>query len=226
MNVKAEKQDTLKHFKHWLHPPNSPHTCLNPKIRNEFPRFFYFWELHMERQSRSRGKAEHTSLSASTYKRLSFILLKCCLINVPVTLNISTAGGPFVIVEMAGWAGPRWELLPHTGVDVWAAGRSRRAHVINNPACGWEPERGRAHEQSWDLMNYKPILHKNKKNTVMDSFPPKPESDSSFEASWWISGWKLQLLRERLMTRFMRCEINTDTLSALDSQLKDAQIIV
>lgn len=63
-------------------------------------------------------KAEHTSLSASTYKRLSFILLKCYLINVLVTLNISTAGGTFVIVEVAGRVGHRWELLPHTGVDV------------------------------------------------------------------------------------------------------------
>lgn len=71
-----------------------------------------------QRSSLCRGEAEHTSLSVSTYKRLSFILLKCCLINVLVTLNISTAGGTFVIVEMAGRVGHRWELLPHTGVDI------------------------------------------------------------------------------------------------------------
>lgn len=88
-----------------------------------------------QRWCRCRGKAEHTSLSASTYKRLSFKLLKCCLINVLVTLNISTAGGTFVIVEMAGRLGHRWELLPHTGVDVWAAGRTRRAHVIDDLVC-------------------------------------------------------------------------------------------
>lgn len=50
------------------------------------------------------------------------VLLKCYLINVPVTLNISTMGGTFVIVEMAGRAGHRWDLLPHVGVDVRAAG--------------------------------------------------------------------------------------------------------
>ncbi len=87
-----------------------------------------------QRRSSCRGKTEHTSLSASTYKRLSFILLKCYLINVLVTLNISTAGGTFVIVEMAGRVGHRWELLPHTGVDVRAAGRTRWARVIDNPA--------------------------------------------------------------------------------------------
>lgn len=71
-----------------------------------------------QRWSLCRAKAQHTSLSASTYKRLSFILLKCYLINVLVTLNISTAGGAFVIVGMAGRVGHRWELLPHAGVDV------------------------------------------------------------------------------------------------------------
>lgn len=71
-----------------------------------------------QRRSLCRAKAQHTSLSASTYKRLSFILLKCYLINVLVTLNISTAGGAFVIVGMAGRVGHRWELLPHAGVDV------------------------------------------------------------------------------------------------------------
>lgn len=88
-----------------------------------------------QRSSLCRGEAEHTSLSVSTYKRLSFILLKCCLINVLVTLNISTAGGTFVIVEMAGRVGHRWELLPHTGVDIWAAGWTRWARVIDTPAC-------------------------------------------------------------------------------------------
>lgn len=93
-----------------------------------------------QRRSRRRGKAQHTSLSASTYKRLSFILLKCYLINVLVTLNISTAGGTFVIVELAGRVGHRWELLPHAGVDVWALGWTRWAHVIDHS------------EQRWDLM--------------------------------------------------------------------------
>lgn len=69
-------------------------------------------------QSRCTAKAQHTSLSVSTYKRLSFILLKCYLINVLVTLNISTGGAAFVIVEMAGRVGHRWGLLPHAGVDV------------------------------------------------------------------------------------------------------------
>lgn len=78
-----------------------------------------------QRRSLCKATTEHTSLSVSTYKRLSFILLKCYLINVLVTLNISTAGGTFVIVGMAGRVGHRWELLPHTGVDVRAAGRTR-----------------------------------------------------------------------------------------------------
>lgn len=86
-----------------------------------------------QRRSRRRGEAQHTSLSASTYKRLSFILLKCYLINVLVTLNISTAGGTFVIVELAGRVGHRWELLPHAGVDVRAAVWTRWAHVIDHP---------------------------------------------------------------------------------------------
>ncbi|KAL7373254.1 hypothetical protein ABVT39_002317 [Epinephelus coioides] len=36
---------------------------------------------------------------------------------------------------MAGRVGHRWELLPHAGVDVRAAGRTRRAHVIDNAVC-------------------------------------------------------------------------------------------
>lgn len=120
---------------HALHAANRLHTWLNPKQEA-----LHIHTQHYtcgscsinQRRSLHRGKEEHTSLSASTYKRLSFILLKCYLINVLVTLNISTAGGTFVIVEMAGRVGHRWELLPHAGVDVWAAGWTRWAHVIDN----------------------------------------------------------------------------------------------
>lgn len=99
------------------------------------------------------AKAEHTSLSVSTYKRLSFRLLKCYLINIQLTLNISTAGAAFVIVEMAGKVGHRWELLPRAGVEVWAAGRSRWAQVIDTVLC-W----GLCHSRGWEFRSYKKHL--------------------------------------------------------------------
>lgn len=136
------------------------HTWLITK-QTYFPWFFFRRPQRLHRDGAgARARAEHTSLYVSTYKRLSFILLKCYLINVLVTLNISTAGGTFVIVEMAGRVGHRWELLPHAGVDVWAAGRGRRAHEINNAAPGLEPERGWA--PTWDLTNYNQFSTKKK----------------------------------------------------------------
>lgn len=121
---------TFSNPKAWLDSVSRLHTWLNPKY--ETLSRYYFWVVAVgikQRQSPFRGKEEHTSLSASTYKRLSSLLLKCYLINVLVTLNIFTAGGTFVIVEVAGRVGHRWELLLHTGVDIWAAGRTRQARV-------------------------------------------------------------------------------------------------
>lgn len=34
-------------------------------------------------------------------------------------------GGTFIMVEVAGRVGHRWDLLPHVGVDVRAAGGTR-----------------------------------------------------------------------------------------------------
>lgn len=133
------------------------------------------------------GKAQHTSLSASTYKRLSFILLKCYLINVLVTLNISTAGGTFVIVELAGRVGHRWELLPHAGVDVWAAGWTRWAHVIDHP---WISR----HEQRRDLMKVwqKSCIKLRKTRRNVKEHPPvERQIFSQSETRQEVSGFRL-----------------------------------
>lgn len=64
-------------------------------------------------------------------------LLKLYLINVLVILNISTAAGAFVIIEVSGGVPHRWELLTG-GIEVRAAGRAppfpsaRRTRVIDD----------------------------------------------------------------------------------------------
>lgn len=50
-------------------------------------------------------------------------LLKLYLINVLVILNISTAAGAFIIIEVSSGVPHRWELLTG-GIEVWAAGRA------------------------------------------------------------------------------------------------------
>lgn len=151
------------------------------------------WSIK-QRQSPRRGKAEHTSLSASTYKRLSFILLKCYLINVLVTLNISTAGGTFVIVEMAGRVGHRWELLPHAGVDVRAAGRTRWASVIDNPPCAWIVTRERPSSRAGPGLNelqqiWQKSCRKVKSGAISSEIFPQPKSDWLFLETITVNQW-------------------------------------
>lgn len=72
--------------------------------------------------------------------RALFSLLKLYLINVLVILNISTAAGAFVIIEVSGRVSHRWELLTG-GIEVRAAGRvpsfpsARCTCVIDDKVC-------------------------------------------------------------------------------------------
>lgn len=67
-------------------------------------------------------------------------LLKLYLINVLVILNISTAAGAFVIIEVSSRVSHRWELLTG-GIEVRAAGRvppllsARHTCVIDDNVC-------------------------------------------------------------------------------------------
>ncbi len=80
--------------------------------------FKYSWLLCLEEKKKS---SFHLCPMAFPTRAL-LSLLKLYLINVLVILNISTAAGAFVIIEVSGRVSHRWELLMG-GIEVRAAGR-------------------------------------------------------------------------------------------------------
>lgn len=98
--------------------------------------FKYSWLLCLEEKKKSSFHL--CSMAFPTRALLS--LLKLYLINVLVILNISTAAGAFVIIEVSGRVSHRWELLTG-GIEVRAAGRvpplpsARRTCVIDDNVC-------------------------------------------------------------------------------------------